>query len=133
MTGPTALTPVRARTGLAAARVYVADTGPLALLAVTVNVDVPALLGVPLRTPLVALSCRPDGTDPLVTAKVAEGVPVDVIGNEYGVPTVAAVGAPEVMAGLLEVVGALPAAQFGDTVTVLDCRVTAAVLARSRP
>jgi hypothetical protein len=64
---------------------------------------------------------------------VAPGSPVDVTVNEYGVPAVAAVGAPEVIAGLGDVVGEVPAAQFVGTVIVLDCRVTAEVLARSRP
>jgi hypothetical protein len=103
------------------------------LLAVTVNVELPALVGVPLTMPVVESSARPAGIVPPLTANVGLGVPVAAIGNEYGCPTIAAVGEPEVIAGPLEDTGEFPGAQPGGTVTVLDCKVTAPLLARSLP
>jgi hypothetical protein len=107
--------------------------GVVALVAVTVKVEVPGVVGVPEITPVVPFSASPAGSVPSVIPNVGDGIPLAVTPNEYGVPAVPAGGAPDEIAGLLAVVGVPPAAQFDGTVIEFDCSVTAAVLASSRP
>jgi hypothetical protein len=51
-------------------------SGRVPLEAVTVNVDVPAAVGVPDNNPVVASRLIPAGREPDVTAKLGTGVPV---------------------------------------------------------
>jgi len=51
---------------------------PAALVAVTVKVDVPVVVGVPESTPVVGSNSRPTGSDPLLTAYVGAGYPAAV-------------------------------------------------------
>ena len=97
--------------------VYVAvESGAVPLLAVTVKVNDPLVVGVPEITPVVASSWRPAGSEPVVTVNVGAGVPVAVIACVYGVPTVADGGAAEVITGLVEIVPKVPLQPVG-TVT----------------
>ncbi len=50
-------------------------TGMLASLACTVKLEVPAVEGVPEMVPLVALSVRPEGSNPLASDQVYGAVP----------------------------------------------------------
>ena len=49
---------------------------PTPLLARTVKVNVPAVVGVPDSTPVVAFNVNPLGSVPLATAKVGAGLPL---------------------------------------------------------
>jgi len=72
---------------------------PTEFVADTLNVYVPAVVGVPLRAPAL-LSATPSGSAPSATANVGPGVPVAVNAKLYGAPTApVAVGAPEVKPG----------------------------------
>ena len=73
--------------------VVLTASGEAPLLAVTVKVEVPLLVGVPESTPaLVRVS--PAGRMPEDTAKVGLGYPDAVYVYEYAVPTVPVEGAP---------------------------------------
>ncbi len=50
--------------------------GSVPLEAVTVKVDVPAVVGVPARIPVTALNVRPAGKVPLEIEKVGDGEPL---------------------------------------------------------
>lgn len=110
--GPAGSVPVAARVAPAPitdaeaiVSVYVAvESGAVPLLAVTVKVNDPLVVGVPDITPVVVSSWRPAGSEPVVTVNVGAGVPVAVIACVYGVPTVADGGAAEVITGLVEIV-----------------------------
>lgn len=80
--------------------VYLAEAaGSTELSAVIVNANEPALVGVPLITPVEVFRLSPSGSAPAVTWNVGAGKPDAVTANEYAVPTVAAGGAAEVIAG----------------------------------
>ena len=61
---------------------------PALFSALTVNVDVPAVVGIPLITPVLAFSVRPPGKLPALTLHVIEAVPVAARVWLYAVPTV---------------------------------------------
>lgn len=75
------------------------DAEPAELVAVTVNDVVPVAEGVPESTPVVELSDKPAGREPVVTDHVIGTVPLAVNVNEYAVDWLAAVGAPDVIVG----------------------------------
>jgi len=105
--GPAGLLPVAGRISAPEATVivYVAvASGAVPLLAVTVKVNDPLVVGVPEITSVFASSWRPAGSEPVVTVNVGAGVPVAVIVYVYGVPTVAEGGAAELISGLVEIV-----------------------------
>ena len=64
----------------------------------TVKPNDPAVVGVPLKMPVVALSVRPGGT-PVAMLHVMGAVPVAVKVKVYAVPTVPFGGAALVMVG----------------------------------
>ena len=51
-------------------------SGGVPLVAVTVKVNVPVVVGVPEMTPVAELRVRPPGSDPLEIVKVGAGEPV---------------------------------------------------------
>ena len=55
-----------------------AEVLPAVLVAVTINVETPAVVGVPLMIPEVAPKLSPAGSVPLVTLHVMGAVPVAV-------------------------------------------------------
>jgi len=65
---------------------------PALLVAVTVNVDVPAVVGVPDSTPDEAFRLSPAGSWPVDTPNVGAGSPVAAYLYEYAVPAVAVIG-----------------------------------------
>ena len=65
---------------------------PPALVALTVNVEDPAVDGVPDSTPVEPFNDNPAGRDPDATANVIGAVPDAANVYEYAVPTVALVG-----------------------------------------
>ena len=73
--------------------------GRVPLAACTANVNEPAVVGVPLRMPLEALSVRPVGNVPVAMDQVIGAVPVAVKVRLYAVPTVPFGGAVLVIAG----------------------------------
>ena len=62
--------------GVLTVRVSSLELLPTELLAVTVNVETPAAVGVPPSTPVEAPRVRPAGSVPLVTAQEMGAVPV---------------------------------------------------------
>jgi hypothetical protein len=50
-------------------------SGEVPLAALTVNVDDPAVVGVPDNTPVVSSNVRPAGRDPLPTVNIGDGLP----------------------------------------------------------
>ena len=99
--------------------------------AVIVTGDDPDAVGVPEITPVVPSSVSPAGSP--VAVKVGDGVPVAVTVYEYGCPTVAGVGAPEVIVGAGVWAGVPAAGQPDEAVIVFVSSVTAPVRASSRP
>lgn len=60
-------------------------TDPFVFWALTVKLNDPLTVGVPLMTPVVLFNVSPVGSAPAVTVSVGDGVPVAVIILEYGV------------------------------------------------
>ena len=62
---------------------------PLASVAVTVKVQVPLPVGVPLISPVLGLIDNPAGKEPSVIANVIGDLPPETFsGSEYGVPVI---------------------------------------------
>jgi hypothetical protein len=87
-----------ATTTAATVTVYVFETVPALLVAVTVNVAGPAAVGVPDTIPVTASSTSPAGNAPEVTANVA-AVPDAATGELYAAPTVPSGSEPVVING----------------------------------
>ena len=80
-------------------------SGGVPLLAFTVKVNAPGIVGAPASAPLVESRLSPFGSEPDATLNVGDGLPVAAKVYEYGLPTLA-------------VVAGLSAVKLGAAVTV---------------